>query len=65
MKSAPNYRQGLMAGLIILVFFAGMAISSSHDALAPVAAGLVVGVSVAIALKILRSSDSAGQRPAA
>jgi hypothetical protein len=54
-----------MAGLIVLVFFAGMAISSSHGALAPVAAGLVVGISVAVALKILRSAAAAGPRPSA
>jgi hypothetical protein len=54
-----------MAGLIILVFFAGMAISTSHDAIAPIEAGLVVSIGVAIALKILRSAAAAGPRSGA
>ena len=51
----PNYRQGFMAGLIMLVFFAGMSIGRSHGPGAVIEAGVAVGVGVAIALLILRS----------
>lgn len=53
--SKPNYRQGFMAGLIVVVFFAGDFIGAGHGAIAVVGAAVVVAVAVAFALLILRS----------
>lgn len=53
--SRLNYERGVMAGLVLLVFFAGRGMAYVDTSLAVVASGLVVGAAVAVTQLILRS----------
>ncbi len=53
-----NYRQGLMAALIFLVFFAGEAIAHVEGWAGIIGSGVVVGGGVAGGLLLLRSASA-------